>query len=122
MSQNKEIGIIILYEDFLNISDETKQKMLENQQIEWFISIKKDKYEQLSDEEKQNLKGFKCTEREPLRVKKPDVNKIFENIKVPVTVSVKQIERDFKEKHKKHSKPYVPLKIGKICTKKKGGR
>ena len=124
MSQNKEVGIIIYYEDFLKISDEMKQKMLANQQIEWFVSIKKDKYEQLSKEEKQNLNGFKCTEHEPLRKKIPDVNKLFELVKMPENVSVEimQIEKDLKQKHKKQSRPYVPKIIGNVCSKKKGGR
>ena len=122
MNQNKKIGIIIDYEDFLKISDEKKQEMLECQYIEWFVFIKKDRYDQLSEEEKQKLEGFKCTEREPLRIKKVDMNKIFEIKEFPKLPNTKYIEAEMKEKHKKKSKPYVPLKMGIICTKKKGGR
>lgn len=122
MSQNKEIGIIIYYEDFLKISDETKQKMLTNPQVEWFISIKNEKYEQLSEEEKQNLDGFRLTEQEPLRVKKPDMKMIFEKMEVPETISIQQIGKEIKERQRKRSKPYVPKIIGNVCTKKKGGR
>lgn len=122
MSQNKKTGIIIDYDDFLKISAEIKQKMLNNSQVVFFVSIKKEKYEQISVEEKKQLEFFRCTEREPLRAKIPDMEKFFENIKLPEIADFRLIEKEMKEKHKKQSKPYVPLKIGTICTKKKGGR
>lgn len=122
MSQSKTIGIIVDYEDFLKISDEMKQKMLNNQEIEWLIYIKKDKYEQLSEEKRQELNGFRLTEQAPLRVKKPNIDRIFENIKVNEPIVIQQIEKDIKEKQRKRSKPYVPKNIGTVCTKRKGGR
>ena len=122
MEQNKEIGIIITYEDFLKISDEMKQKMLYNQQVEWFVYIKKDQYEQLSEIEKQKLEGFKLTEQEPLRLKRPNINRIFEIIQKPEIVFMEPISKDLKKQHRKNSKPYVPRTIGKVCSQKKGGR
>lgn len=122
MIEDKKLGIIIDYEDFLKVSDEVKQEMLSHQQVEWFISIKEDKYKQLSDAEKAQIEGFRRTEQEPLRTGRPRTREIFELNKYPKIIDIKQIEKTMKEEHKKRSKPFVPSVIGKVCSKKKGGR
>ena len=122
MSQNNKIGVIVTYDDFVKISDEMKQKMLNEKQLVFFVSIKKEQYEQLSEVEKRELEVFKLTEQEPLCAKIPDSEKIFKNIKMPEIEDFRLFEKEINEKHKKQAKPYVPMKIGTIHTKKKGGR
>ena len=122
MTEDKKVGIIIDYEDFLKISDEVKQEMLSYQEVELVIYIKNNKYEQLSDVEKAQIEGFRRTEQEPLRIKVPKEQEILELNKYPKIIDIKQIEKTMKEEHKKRSKPFVPSVIGKVCSKKKGGR
>ena len=124
MNPEKLIKAIIYYDDFIRLSEETKQKMLEDERVEFLISIKKDKYEKLSEEEKLNIKDFECTEMEPLR--KPVVKQetIFLEINPMSFPDVKILEQSFKEKHKKQSKPHCPknIMIRGFNSKKKGGR
>lgn len=124
MNPNKLIKAIVLYDDFIRLSEETKQEMLNNEKIEFLVSIKEDRFDKLSEEEKLNIKDFERTEMEPLRkqVAKPET--LFMEIKSVSFPEVKILEQSFKEKHKKQSKPHCPknIMIRGYNSKKKGGR
>jgi len=124
MNPEKLIKAIILYDDFILLSEETKQQMLDDERVEFLISIKNDRYEKLSEEEKLNIKDFECTEMEPLRkqVAKPET--LFLEINPMPVSEIKILEQSFKEKHKKQSKPHCPKNIISrgFNSKKKGGR
>lgn len=118
----KPIKAIIYYKDFLKLSDETKKVLSESQEVEYLISIKKEEYKKLSEEEKEKLYGFRRTEIEPLRQEKIDTNMMF---RLPTKAEIKAvIDRSFKEKHKRDSEPYAPKNLfnKNFNTKKKGGR
>lgn len=124
MNPEKLIKALITYDDFIRLSEETKQEMLNNERIEFLISIKKDKYEKLSEEEKLNIKDFECTEMEPLRKPVVKPKTLFMEINPMSVPEIKIIEQSFKEKHKKQSKPYCPKNMMNkgFNSKKKGGR
>lgn len=125
MNNEPMIKAVISYEKFKLLSDELRQSILniDNEQVEFLISIKNEKYEKLSEKEKKMLEGFKRTEREPLRQEIIAMNMMFELLpreEIKITI----IEQSFKEKHKKDSKPYVPKNLlnKNYNSKKKGGR
>lgn len=116
---NKPVKIIIDYRDFLNLSTNFKKDLLENEFIEYLISIKKSEYKKLKAEEKERLCGFRRTEMEPLKKQIVNEVKLFECKNIPEVV----VKETFKEKHKQ-LKPYCPKNIynRNFNTKKKGGR
>lgn len=122
MTDKKNIKAIIHYKDFLLLSEEQIKNLLENKDVEFLISIKKEEYKNLSFEDKEKLYGFRRTIREPL--KKPIINKeeIFLYKDFPPMPEIKIIKESFYEKHKKVPKPYCPRTIGRPNTKKKGSR
>ncbi|MEE6206583.1 MAG: hypothetical protein VZR95_00835 [Alphaproteobacteria bacterium] len=124
MNPNKLIKAIVLYDDFILLSEETKQEMLNNEKIEFLISIKENRYEKLSEEEKLNIKDFERTEMEPLRKPAVRPETLFITAKPLLADNVTVLEQSFKEKHKKQSKPQCPknIMIRGYNSKKKGGR
>ena len=124
MNPSKQIKAVIFYDDFIRLSEETKQEMLDDERIEFLISIKEDRFEKLSEEEKLNIKGFERTEMEPLRKPAVRPETLFMEIKSMSFPEVKILEKSFKEKHKKQSKPHCPKNVMNrgFNSKKKGGR
>ena len=123
MIDSKPIKSIISYKDFFSMNENLVKMLLENQNIEFLISIKKDEYKKLEKEEKRKLYGFRRTEFEPLKKSHIDMEKIF--IKsFPNEKEVKVEVRSFKEKHIGKLHHYVPRNILnlKYDSKKKGGR
>ena len=115
------VKVVIHYKDFLKLSDEAKHVLSEIGYVEYLVSIKKEEYKKLSNEEKDKLRGFRRTELEPL--KKPIVNKEL-MFKIPEIKYITETPKSFKEKHKRDIKQYVPKNIinQKFNSKKKGGR
>ena len=123
MIDSKPIKYIISYKDFFSMNENLVKMLLENQNIEFLISIKKDEYKKLEKEEKRKLYGFRRTEFEPLKKSHIDMEKIF--IKTfPNEKEVKVEVRSLKEKHIRKLHHYVPRNILnlKYDSKKKGGR
>lgn len=121
MNDNKPVKVIINYEDFVKISDEIKQQMADNESMEFLVYIKEEKFAQLSEEDKQKIEGFEITQTEPLRKPVCQPKEMF--LKSLSTAAPKYINPEsFKEKHRKQSKPYVPKVMGKVWSKKRGGR
>lgn len=124
MTAEKKLKAIIHYRDFLLLDENQIKNLLENKDVEFLISIKKDEYQNLEAEEKKKLYGFRRTERASLKKPVIDKEKIFIIQKLPEIKDVKIVEESYKEKHLRQSKPYVPRKILNLNfnTKKKGGR
>ena len=124
MNPNKLIKAIVLYDDFIHFSEETKQEMLNNEKMEFLISINEDRFEKLSDEEKFKIKDFNHTEMEPVRIPAIRPKTLFMENKNVYLPEVKVLEQSFKEKHRKQSKPHCPknIIIRGYNSKKKGGR
>lgn len=124
MNPSKQIKAIIFYDDFIRLSEETKQKMLEDERVEFLISIKEDRFEKLSEEEKLNIKDFERTEIEPLRKQVARPKTLSMEINPMSFPDVKILEQSFKEKHKKQSKSHCPKNVMNrgFNSKKKGGR
>ena len=121
MNDNKPVKVFITYDNFLKIPDEIKQEMADNDSIEFLIYIKEEKFAQLSEEDKQKMEGFEITQTEPLRKLVCQPKEMFLKSLSPLP-DIKVLEKSFKEKHRKQSKPYVPKVIGKVWSKKRGGR
>lgn len=121
MNDNKPVKIVIAYDDFVKISDEIRQEMAGNDSIDFLIYIKEEKFAQLSAEDKQKIEGFEITQKEPLRKSVCQPKEMFLKSLSPLP-EIKVLEKSFKEKHRKQSKPYVPKVIGKVWSKKRGGR
>ena len=124
MTAEKKLKAIIHYRDFLLLDENQIKNLLENKDVEFLISIKKDEYQNLEAEEKKKLYGFRRTERASLKKPVIDKEKIFIIQKLPEIKDVKIVEESYKEKHLRQSKPCVPRKILNLNfnTKKKGGR
>lgn len=118
----RKIKAAIYYKDFLKLSDEQKKFLSESQEVEYLISIKKEEYKKLSNEEKAKLYGFRRTEVEPLKKEIVPMNKLF---LLPPKIEMEKIYNEsYKAKHKKDLKPYCPKNIinKNFNSKKKGGR
>ena len=124
MADKKIIKAVIAYQDFLNLNENRLVSLLENEHIELLISIKKNEYQKLNDEQKSKLYGFRRTELEPLRKPKIKTETLFMLKELPKIVDVKIIEQTYKDKHLKTSHPYTPHKLfyAGYNSKKKGGR
>lgn len=124
MIAEKKLKAIIHYKDFLLLDENQIINILENKDIEFLISIKKDEYEKLEAAEKEKLYGFRRTEIAPLKKPIIDKEKIFVLQNLPEIKDVKITEQSFKEKHYQKSRPPAPRKIfnAGYNSKKKGGR
>lgn len=124
MDDKKWIKAVIYYQDFLKLNENQLVNLLQNEHIEILISIKKDEYKKLNDEQKAKLYGFRRTELEPLRKPVIKTEELFIFKEPPKARDVKVIEQTYKEKHLQKSKPYAPRKMfyAGYNSKKKGGR
>lgn len=121
-TENKKIfAVIIEYDFFRDVSEERRLKMLEQANVEWRVYIPKEQRERLSEYEKQRLEGFVITDVPPVKVQIYDKENFFPP-EVPVIIDRKKQEKFDKRAERKRLKRSIPLKIGVINTKKKGGR
>lgn len=123
-TNNKKIFAIVLeYDDFIKLPEEKRRKMLAEERVEWRVYIPREKVDFLTPKEREQLKGFKITHMEPLKIRTFSPKEMFPEPKeIPVL-----IDNEFKSKHDKRAerrrlKRMVPLKMGVINTKRKGGR
>ena len=122
-TDKKIFAVILDYDDFRNMSEERRLKMLEHKDVEWRVYIPREKVDFLTPKEREQLKGFKITHIEPIKIRTYTAKELFTMPKeTPVL-----IDNEFKSKHDKRAerqrlKRSIPLKIGVINTKKKGGR
>ena len=90
------------------------------------VHISKDNYKKLSDEEKKNLEPYEVV-NSPLpkqrkigplfdEIKAEDLNSAAEKIRCKMKFSDLEEPKNIKQKY------YIPRTIGKVNTKKKGGR
>ena len=124
MTAEKKLKAIIHYKDFLLLDENQIKNLLENKDVEFLISIKKEEYEELEASEKEKLYGFRRTERTPFKKPVIDKEKLFVLQNLPEIKDVKIVEKSFKEKHRQTSRPPAPRKIfnAGYNSKKKGGR
>ena len=121
-TENKKIfAVIIEYDFFRDVSEERRLKMLEQANVEWRVYIPKEQRERLSEYEKHRLEGFVITDVPPVKVRIYDKEDFFPP-EVPVIIDRKKQEKFDKRAERKRLKRSIPLKIGVINTKKKGGR
>jgi len=122
-TDKKIFAVILDYDDFRNMSEERRLKMLEHKDVEWRVYIPREKVDFLTPKEREQLNGFKITHIEPIKIRTYTAKELFTMPKeTPVL-----IDNEFKSKHDKRAerqrlKRSIPLKIGVINTKKKGGR
>ena len=122
-TDKKIFAVILDYDDFRNMSEERRLKMLEHKDVEWRVYIPREKVDSLTPKEREQLKGFKITHTEPIKIRTYTAKELFTMPKeTPVL-----IDNEFKSKHDKRAerqrlKRSIPLKIGIVNTKRKGGR
>lgn len=122
--------IIISYLNFLKLKENSRKVLAECEDV--LVSVTEQEYMNLSAEDKKKLRGVALTDekynasaietisREELSSE--DLKFYLKEIKPDVDVRV--LERSYKEKHLKKSKPYCPKNIlnKKYNSKIKGGR
>ena len=118
---NKVFAVILEYDYFKTVSEERRQKMLAEKRVEWRVYIPKEQKEHLREYEKQRLEGFVITDVQPVKVRIYDKKDLFPP-EIPIIVDRKKQEKFDKRAERKRLKRSIPLKIGVINTKKKGGR
>ena len=122
MTNNKKIFAVILeYDFFRDMSEERRQKMLETDSVEWRVYIPREKQDRLTDFEKERLEGFVITDTPPVKVRTFSKKELFPT-EVPVLRDAKKQEKFNKKAERKRLKRSVPLKIGRVNTKKMGRR
>jgi len=121
-NKNKKIfAVIIEYDDFKDISEERRLKMLKENRVEWRIYIPPEKLDKLTEYEIKKLEGFAITGIPPIKIRTFVGKDLFPK-EEPVLIDFKKQEKFKKRAEKKRLKRSVPLKIGIINTRKKGGR
>lgn len=122
--------IIVSYLNFLKLK-ENSQKVLAKCD-DFLVSINEQEYMNLSDEDKNKLKGVALTDEKhnasvfetvkPEELSPEDLKFYLKEIKP--NIDIKVLERSYKEKHLKASKPYCPKNIinKNYNSKKRGGR
>ena len=122
MTNNKKIFAVILeYDFFRDMSEERRQKMLETDSVEWRVYIPREKQDRLTDFEKERLEGFVITDTPPVKVRTFSKKELFP-AELPVLIDAKKQEKFNKKAERKRLKRSVPLKIGRVNTKKMGRR
>ena len=132
LNNKKILTVVLEYDFFRDISEERRQKMLATDYVEWRVYIPREQQENLTDFEKERLEGFMVTETPPVKVKTFSKKELFPSEmfdkkelyppEMPVLVDLKKQEKFDKKVERKRLKRIVPRKIGKVNTKKKGGR
>ena len=118
--------ICVRYNVFRNLQECDIIPSLEENHVGLEIHISKEDYKKLSDEEKKNLKQYEVVNSplpkqrkiEPLfdEIKIENLNSAAEKIKCKMKFTDLAKPKNIKQKY------YIPRTIGKVNTKKKGGR
>ena len=118
--------ICVRYNVFRNLQECDIIPSLEENHVGLEIHISKEDYKKLSDEEKKNLEPYEVV-NSPLpkqrkigplfdEIKAEDLNSAAEKIRCKMKFSDLEEPKNIKQKY------YIPRTIGKVNTKKKGGR
>ena len=118
--------ICVSYNVFRKLQECDIIPSLEENHVGLVVHISKDNYKKLSDEEKKNLEPYEVVNSplpkqrkiEPLfdEIKAEDLNSAAEKIRCKMKFSDLEEPKNIKQKY------YIPRTIGKVNTKKKGGR
>ena len=118
--------ICVSYNVFRKLQECDIIPSLEENHVGLEIHISKEDYKKLSDEEKKNLKQYevvnsplpKQRKNGPLfdEIKAENLNSAAEKIRCKMKFSDLEEPKNIKQKY------YIPRTIGKVNTKKKGGR
>lgn len=122
--------VIVSYSNFLTLK-ETSRKIL-SESDDFFVSICKEEFIKLLDEDKKKLMGVALTNEKPnasiietknMEELSPKELKFYLK-EIKPNIDVKVLEQSYKEKHLKYSKPYCPKNIlnRNYNSKKRGGR
>ena len=112
----------VSYQTFLRISEKMKAH-LQEMSVELQVYLTDEDYDMLNNEQKKALEGYKRISLDLPKVIKPCGEELFAAAKEFALELEKSRRRAiFEKKAKVKQKFYVPLKIGKASTKKKGGR
>ena len=118
--------ICVSYNVFRKLQECDIIPSLEENHVGLVVHISKDNYKKLSDEEKKNLEPYEVV-NSPLpkqrkigplfdEIKAEDLNSVAEKIRCKMKFSDLEEPKNIKQKY------YIPRTIGKVNTKKKGGR
>ena len=118
--------ICVSYNVFRKLQECDIIPSLEENHVGLVVHISKDNYKKLSDEEKKNLEPYEVVNSplpkqrkiEPLfdEIKIENLNSAAEKIKCKMKFTDLAKPKNIKQKY------YIPRTIGKVNTKKKGGR
>ena len=120
--------IIISYSNFLKLKENSRKVLAECEDV--LVSVNEQEYMNLSDENKKKLRGIALTDEKcnASVIETTNVEELFpEDLKfymkeIKPNMDVKILERSYKEKHLKSSKPYCPKNIiNKNYNSKKRG-
>lgn len=118
--------ICVSYNVFRKLQECDIIPSLEENHVGLVVHISKDNYKKLSDEEKKNLNQYEVV-NSPLpkqrkigplfdEIKAENLNSAAEKIRCKMKFSDLEEPKNIKQKY------YIPRTIGKVNTKKKGGR
>ena len=118
--------ICVSYEVFCKLQECDIIPSLEENHVGLVVHISKENYKKLTDNEKKNLEKYevanyplpKQRKVEPLfdEIKAEDLNEAAEKIRCKMKMPDLAKPKNIKQKY------YIPRTIGKVNTKKKGGR
>lgn len=118
--------ICVSYNVFRKLQECDIIPSLEENHVGLVVHISKDNYKKLSDEEKKNLEPYEVVNSPLLKqrkigplfdeIKAEDLNSAAEKIRCKMKFSDLEEPKNIKQKY------YIPRTIGKVNTKKKGGR
>jgi hypothetical protein len=122
--------VIVSYSNFLTLKETSRKILSEND--DFFVSICKEEFIKLLDEDKKKLMGVALTNEKPnasiietknMEELSPKELKFYLK-EIKPNIDVKVLEQSYKEKHLKYSKPYCPKNIlnRNYNSKKRGGR
>jgi hypothetical protein len=117
--------ICVSYEVFCKLQECDITPNLEEHHVGLVVHISKDNYKKLTDSEKKNLEGYEVVNTPlPKQRKVKDLFKVgTEELKdVAEKIRCKMKFPDLEEPKNIKQKYYIPRTIGKVNTKKKGGR
>ncbi len=119
LNNKKIIAVVMEYDFFKDMSEERRQKMLATDDVEWRVYIPRKRQDSLTEPEKKRLEGFVITDVAPVKVHTYKKEELFVP-EMPMLIDRKKQEKFDKRAERKHLKRSVPLKIGKVNTKKMG--
>lgn len=122
--------IIVSYLNFLKLKENSQKVLAECD--DFLVSINEQEYMNLSDEDKKKLKGVALTDEKhntsvietvkPEELSSESLKLYLKDLKPNMDIEV--LERSYREKHLKYTKPYYPKNIinKNYNSKKRGGR